>query len=145
MQLTEEWGHMVEFLWFSYNWWWYNCSFLVYLSYIHTRPFEWYILMIKYDLGQKYYAPQDRPDQGSNSWPPDHDSTFHVTETPALTTWPSVTLIPVLILNHHLKTTMAVWVGVLTSVVLLLRLDQKFASLYLNNTGWNEGTTFEWC
>ena len=28
---------------------------------------------------------------GSNSQPSDHDSTFHVTETPALTTWPSVT------------------------------------------------------
>ena len=31
------------------------------------------------------------PNQGSNSWPKDHDNTFHVTETPALTTWPSVT------------------------------------------------------
>ena len=30
-------------------------------------------------------------DRGSNSWPPDHDSAFHVTETPALTTRPSVT------------------------------------------------------
>ena len=45
----------------------------------------------KYDLGQKYQAPQVRPDRGSNSWPPDHDSTFQVTEMPALTTWPSVT------------------------------------------------------
>ena len=45
---------------------------------------------IKYDLGQKYYAPQVRPDWGSNSWPPDHDSTFHITEMPALTTWPSM-------------------------------------------------------
>ena len=43
-------------------------------------------------LRQKYYAPQSRPDWGSNSWPPDHDSTFHVTGTPVLTTWPSVTL-----------------------------------------------------
>ena len=31
------------------------------------------------------------PDQGLNSWPPDHDSTFHVTEAPALTTCPSMT------------------------------------------------------
>ena len=31
------------------------------------------------------------PNRGSNSWPPDHNSTFHVTVTPALTTWPSVT------------------------------------------------------
>ena len=30
--------------------------------------------------------------QSSNSRPPDHDSTFHVTETPALTTQPSVTI-----------------------------------------------------
>ena len=50
-----------------------------------------FIFWFKYDLGQKYYAPQVRPDRGLNSWPPDHDSTFHVTETPALTTWPSVT------------------------------------------------------
>ena len=45
----------------------------------------------KYDLGQKHYAPQVRPHQGSNSWPPDYDNTFHVTEMPALTTQPSVT------------------------------------------------------
>ena len=49
-------------------------------------------IWIKYDLGQKYYAPQVQTGRGSNSWPPDHDSTFHVTETPALTTWTSVTL-----------------------------------------------------
>ena len=49
------------------------------------------IFLVKYDLGQKYQAPQVRPDWGSNSWPPDHDSTFHVTEMPALTTKPSVT------------------------------------------------------
>ena len=48
-------------------------------------------IWFRYDLGQKYYAPQVWPDQGSNSWPPDHDSTFHVTEMPALTTRPSVT------------------------------------------------------
>ena len=47
--------------------------------------------LFKYDLGQKHQAPQVQPDWGSNSWPPDHDSTFHVTETPALTTQPSVT------------------------------------------------------
>ena len=37
----------------------------------------------KYNLGQKYYVPQVQPELGLNS--------FHVTETPALTTWPSVT------------------------------------------------------
>ena len=45
----------------------------------------------KYDLGQKYQAPQVQPDWGSNSLPPDHDSTLQVTETPALTTRPSMT------------------------------------------------------
>ena len=48
-------------------------------------------IWIKYNLGQKYYAQQVRLDRDSNSGPPDHDSTFHVTEMPALTTWPSVT------------------------------------------------------
>ena len=39
----------------------------------------------------KYYTPQVWPNQGSNLRPPDHDSTFHATETPALSTWPSMT------------------------------------------------------
>ena len=57
-----------------------------------TFPWGFYqYFWFKYDLGQKYQAPQVRPDWGSNSWPPDHDRTFHVTETPALTTRPSVT------------------------------------------------------
>ena len=51
------------------------------------------IFWFKYDLGQTYQAPQVRPDRGSNSWPLVHDSTFHVTETPALTTWSSVTFL----------------------------------------------------
>ena len=56
----------------------------------------------KYDSGQKDYTPRDRPDRGSNSWPPDHDSTFHVTDTPALTTRPSVTL-KRNVLPHYLR------------------------------------------
>ena len=44
-----------------------------------------------FNTRQKYYPPQVWSDQGSNSWLPDHDSTFHITEMPALTTWPSVT------------------------------------------------------
>ena len=63
-------------------------------------------IWFKYDLGQKYYAPQVQPHQGSNSWPPDHDSTLHVTETPTQTTWPSVTLFMRLqadhLMNDHL-------------------------------------------
>ena len=53
----------------------------------------------KYDLGQKYHAPQVQPSRGLNSWPPDHDSIFHVTETPAITTRPSVTSEPSLRFN----------------------------------------------
>ena len=48
------------------------------------NPFKFVVLFwsfwIKYDLGQKYCAPQVRSNRGSNSWPSDHDSTFHVTE-----------------------------------------------------------------
>ena len=44
----------------------------------HNIFFFW----ITYDLGQKYYTPQVRPDWGSNSWPLDHNSIFHATETP---------------------------------------------------------------
>ena len=44
----------------------------------------------KYGIGHKYYAPQFRPDNGSNSWPPHHCSTFHVTEMLTLTTQPTV-------------------------------------------------------
>ena len=49
------------------------------------------ICFVQVHLGQKYYAPQVQPKRALNSWPPDHESTFHVTEMPALTTWPSVT------------------------------------------------------
>ena len=54
---------------------------------VKKKIYVWF----KYDLGQKYHAPQVQPGRGLNSWPPDHDSTFHVTETPATTTRPSVT------------------------------------------------------
>ena len=54
----------------------------------HSYSFliSWGYFRFKYGLGQKYYAPHVRPDRGSNSWPPDRDSKFHVTEIPALTT-----------------------------------------------------------
>ena len=50
-----------------------------------------FILILKYDLGQMYYAHQVQLNQGPNSCPPYHNSTFHVTEAHALTTQPSVT------------------------------------------------------
>ena len=61
-------------------------------KYMCTHKYIYILLILdQVQLGQKYYAPQAQPDWDSNSWPPDHDITFHVTETPALTTWPSVT------------------------------------------------------
>ena len=51
----------------------------------------WYSYVVFGSSTTWYYAPQVRPERGSNSQPPDHDSTLHVTETPALTTRPSVT------------------------------------------------------
>ena len=56
--------------------------------------------LFKYLLGKKCYV----PDQGSNSWPPDHDSTFHVPETPAVTTQPSVTLSTLPVQEHCHRT-----------------------------------------
>ena len=50
-----------------------------------NNHYFWFV----YDLGQKYHAPQVRPNRGSNSWSPHHDSAVHVTETPVLTTRPS--------------------------------------------------------
>ena len=38
------------------------------------------MFLVQVWLRQKYYASQVRPNRGSNSWPPDHDSTFHVTD-----------------------------------------------------------------
>ena len=69
---------------------------LDYRRYFRFRPFNLTTLdakyfWFKYDLGQKFHAPQVRPDRGSNSRPPDHDSIFHVTETPAQTSRQSVT------------------------------------------------------
>ena len=58
----------------------------------------------KYDLGQKYHAPQVQPGWGLNSWPPDDGSTFDVTEMPAITTRPSVTsFLKRNILPHYLR------------------------------------------
>ena len=48
------------------------------------------LAQVRLTLRQNYCAPQVQPHRGLNSWPPDHDSTFHVTETPALTARPSV-------------------------------------------------------
>ena len=47
-------------------------SFLLWSSIlVSVLSYFWF----KYDLRQKYHAPQVRPDQGSNSWPPGHTPT----------------------------------------------------------------------
>ena len=61
------------------------------LLYVLIHVFYVFNLWFKYNSGQKYDAPQVQSDQGLISWPSDHGSTFHVTETSALTTWPSLT------------------------------------------------------
>ena len=61
------------------------------LAHLHRNPHYYKYFWFKYDLGQKYYAPQVKPDQHSNSWPPDYDSVFHVMEMNDVTTWRSVT------------------------------------------------------
>ena len=57
-------------------------------NYFFLHLYVWF----KYDLGQKYHTPQVQPGQGLNSWPLDHESIFHVTGTPAITTRPPVTI-----------------------------------------------------
>ena len=57
----------------------------------HYRTCWYRYFWFKHVLGQKYHTPQVWPNQGSNSWPPYHDRTVHVTEMPALTTRSSVT------------------------------------------------------
>ena len=67
-----------------------GCQNMLFLSKFSGKHYSY--LWFKYDLGQKYHVPEVQPDRGSNSQPPDHDSTLHVTETPPLTTRPSVIL-----------------------------------------------------
>ena len=58
------------------------------------HAFTWIVVFwFKYYLGHVNQTPQVQPNQGSNSWPPDHDSTFYITEMTALTTWSSVSSI----------------------------------------------------
>ena len=77
--------------------WILNCCFI---SYIFGTKWEYGIPLSSCSgnkfffqalCWQKYYIPKVWPDQGSNLWPRDRDSTFHVTEAPALATRPSVT------------------------------------------------------
>ena len=61
-------------------------------QHLGTKKGRWkqqnYIFGSSNDLGQEYYAPQVRPNQGQNSYQNVHIMTvpFHVTETPTLTT-----------------------------------------------------------
>ena len=51
-----------------------DIGFKFYLKYVYLKI----IFLDQYHLRQisKCYAPQVRPNRGSNSWPPNHDSTF---------------------------------------------------------------------
>ena len=72
----------------SRSWQYISCHWDAYSNHlVISYLYVWF----KYDLGQKYHAPKVQPGWGLNSWPPDHDSTFHVAEMPAITTRPSVT------------------------------------------------------
>ena len=62
--------------------------FLLYSS--HDCTISIYISEFYFNLIQKYYGFQVSPNRGSNLWHWDHDSTFHVTETPVLTSRASV-------------------------------------------------------
>ena len=62
-------------------------------AFLHVFCSKSYIIVCLFQvrlIGQKYHAPQVQPGVGLNSYPPDHESTFHFTETPAVTTSPSV-------------------------------------------------------
>ena len=84
-------------------------------------------------LRQRYNTPKVRLDRGSNSWPPDHDSTFHVTETPVLTTQPSVTLTSQ-ISQHSSQFTFPL----ITSFHLLLLQYKHYSSMQFTSSGFSD-------
>ena len=73
--------------WQSLTFAWLN----IHCQFIYSYPVCYHWSFICLNLRTEVPSTQVWPDWGSNSWPPDHDSTFHVTEMPALTTWPSLT------------------------------------------------------
>ena len=65
----------------------------------------------------KYYTPKIRSDWGSNSWPPDNDSTFHVTETP-----------------NHSRTQLKLWYTCMYDVSIILVFSRPLPALVLWHT-----------
>ena len=55
------------------------------VSLIYWWPLTLPLFWVQVRLRQKYYTPQVWPYWNSNPWPPDHDSTLQVPETPAPT------------------------------------------------------------
>ena len=53
-----------------------NTLFKMHLSHTHIVLLEFNHIFGSSTTRQKYYAPQVRPDRGSNSRPPDHDSSI---------------------------------------------------------------------
>ena len=64
---------------------------VIIVSYHETQSCQILLFSSSTTWDRSTIHPQVRPNRGSNSQPPDHDSTLHVTETPSLTTRPSVT------------------------------------------------------
>lgn len=56
--------------------------------------YKYELVCFKCNFIPKNYASQVQPDWGLNLSPPRHANTLHVTDTIALTTWPSVTSPP---------------------------------------------------
>ena len=74
-EYTDDWMHV---LWMHR---WLNVWVTEYICPEYTDDWMHVFWMYRW---LKAYVQNSRPDQGSNWRPPDHDSTFHVTETPSL-------------------------------------------------------------
>ena len=62
------------------------------MHWLSGKLVNWHLaFVVQVCLGHKYYTAHVQPYSGSNAWPPDHDSTFLVTETPVLAAQPSAT------------------------------------------------------
>ena len=71
-----------------------------------TWPFGFcFVFLFKYNLNRNPTLSQVRLAWGLNSRPPDLDLTFHVTETPAVTTRPSVTSASYVVVLNWLAST----------------------------------------
>ena len=80
--------------------------------------------------------PKFDPTGVSNSWPPDHDSTVHVTEMPALTTRLSVTCFLVQLRTEVPHTPSSTWPGFRTHNLQIMTVMSLRRLLYLTTRPW---------